>query len=60
MHWKYHHEIISFMKWAEIDPKGVDMEIRKSLFDRIEYQVHQVFPKAEVVMFGSTASEFAL
>ena len=36
------------------------MAVRLSLFDRVKYQVQQVFPKAEVVMFGSTASEFAL
>ena len=60
LHWKYHQEIISFMKWAEIESHGPEMALRLSLFERVKYQVHQVFPKAEVVMFGSTASEFAL
>ena len=30
------------------------------MFERVKYQVQQVYPKAECVMFGSTASEFAL
>jgi len=48
------------MRWAEIQPGSAQMQERLDLFARIKYQVNQVFPKAELCMFGSTASGYAL
>jgi len=60
LHKKYHEEVISFMKWAEVDPLSDEMADRNSLFERIKYQVNQLFPQAQVCMFGSSASCLAL
>jgi len=44
LHEMYHKEIYDFMKWAEIEPTSLEMQIRTDLFARIKYQVLQVFP----------------
>ena len=36
------------------------MKDRQELYQRIKYQINKVFPEAELSMFGSTASGFAL
>lgn len=60
LHHRYHQEMLSFVKWAEIDPHSLEMQDRQELFTRIKYQINKVFPEAELSMFGSTASGFAL
>lgn len=48
------------MKWAEVDPQGLEMQQRQYLFNRIKKQVNVIFPEAELCMFGSTSSGLAL
>lgn len=55
-HERFHNEIIDFMEWASIDNCGGQGSPQEQLFSKLKRHINNAFPKAQLMMFGSSAS----